>query len=295
MMPLWLKDGHARRVEKRGCPLKIGKDHQSARKIEKLLLSGYSPYAAHVLLKDDPKCMSISVSTLYNYLHEGVLGVGEDCMVHGFWKQKKDEEKPEFDNRRNMKSNIEHISIEERPKSVLSRNEFGHWEGDTVHGMRNKSGAVLTLLERKTRMLVSVKIPTVKKSSVLRALDKVERRFGSDLFDKVFKSITFDNGMEFRDTESMHLSTFKDINGKSYRRRGMDIYFAHPFCSSERGSNENVHRFIRRKFPKGTDFLKVRTSDYDKHIDFINRYPRKIFKGKSADYLFNEEIRKLIP
>ena len=100
-------------------------------------------------------------------------------------------------------------SIEQRPEEIDEREEFGHWEGDTVYsgkGKRKTTRALLTLTERKTRKEIIIAIPNRKAETVVKALDALERKLGARRFRAIFKSITFDNGTEFAAAEELERS-----------------------------------------------------------------------------------------
>ena len=134
-------------------------------------------------------------------------------------------------------------SIDNRPEEVNSRSEFGHWEIDTVIGKRGSTSALLTLVERVTRQEIIKKIDSKTAVAVVGVLDTLELEHGVH-FASLFKSITSDNGSEFAYTTAMERSKLSD----SRRTR---IYYAHPYRSGERGSNENGNALIRRFIPKG--------------------------------------------
>ncbi|MEG1910779.1 MAG: IS30 family transposase, partial [Bacteroidales bacterium] len=178
-----------------------------------------------------------------------------------------------------MKNRPKCLSIESRAKSVLLREEFGHWEGDLVVSSQKGKGAILTLVERKTRFLISIKVPDRTQKSIALPIDSIERKFG-DLFTLVFKSITFDNGVEFNDPDLLRLSCYPHKRNRLGKGgRFAKLYYAHPFCSGERGSNENANRMIRREFPKGTVFDIVSAVELQAHVEWINDYPRRILGG----------------
>ena len=108
------------------------------------------------------------------------------------------------------------------------------------------------------------------------AINRLERRLGKELFYSMFKSITCDSGVEFQNFEGIEKSVFS----KSEKRTG--VYFAHPYSSFERGSNENANRLIRRFLPKGTTFDKLRQRDVQRLALWMNKNPRKILDGMSA-------------
>jgi len=172
-------------------------------------------------------------------------------------------------------------SIEHRPKEANDRSVYGHWEGDCVIGKRKGSGPVLlTFTERVTREEIIIKIKGKKAEYVAKALNTLERKLGKRFYTK-FKTITFDNGSEFLDYEGLE---------KACRRKGkrFSVYYAHPYCSGERGTNENANRMIRRWIPKGTDIRTISVEFIKKIQDWINNYPRKIFDYKSTNMVLLE-------
>ena len=107
--------------------------------------------------------------------------------------------------------------------------------------------------------------------------NKKERKYGKRFYIK-FKTITFDNGAEFMDYEGMEKSCLKKGNRTK-------IYYAHPYCSGERGTNENNNRMIRRWIPKGTLIDDI-SKEFIKQIEnWINNYPRAMFDYKSSNMI----------
>lgn len=160
------------------------------------------------------------------------------------------------------------VDIDERPAVVDSRSRIGDWEGDTIMGKGRKS-ALLTMVERKTLYTVIVRL-TGKRADLLAesALECMK-----NLKSKV-KTITFDNGLEFAEHE------------KIAKGLGADVYFAHPYASWERGTNENTNGLIRQYFPKGTDFNEVTDEQVQAVMDRINNRPRKTRGCRSPNELF---------
>ncbi|MGX7069447.1 IS30 family transposase, partial [Gemella bergeri] len=169
------------------------------------------------------------------------------------------------------------VSIDERPKHIDEREEFGHFEIDTVHGRKEESTCLLTLTERKTRKGIVVLIDFRDSESVTYALKKMIKEYPVGMI----KSITADNGAEF--------STLEE-----YFSEAMDIYFAHPYSAFERGGNENFNKLIRRFIPKGSSIDDYNRKYIEKIIDIINNTPRKILNYRTANELFEEEIRNLL-
>jgi IS30 family transposase len=107
-------------------------------------------------------------------------------------------------------------------------------------------------------------------------LRRLNKRVGGD-FSQVFKSITADNGTEFLDFTKMKEAANCD-----------EIYYAHPYSSWERGSNENGNRILRRFIPKGTNLNSVTEEELQRYEDWVNNYPRRILNYKTANEVFNE-------
>lgn len=173
-------------------------------------------------------------------------------------------------------------SIDYRPEEANTREVYGHWEGDLVIGKRKRGSVLLTFTERMTREEIIIKLPSKEAKEVAKALDVLEIKYKQE-FSKKFKTITFDNGPEFRNWKSLE---------KSYDRRKTkprtQVYYAHPYRSGERGSNENGNRLIRRFIPKGTDITLI-SEEFIKHVEnWINNYPRAMFKYKSTNQILEK-------
>ena len=113
-------------------------------------------------------------------------------------------------------------SIEYRPKEANTREEYGHWEGDLVIGTKKRGAVLFTLTERKTREEIIVKIPGKKAEYVAQALDLIEKKYKRMFYTK-FKTITFDNGGEFRNWKSLEKSY--DNRRKTKRTQVLKLVF----------------------------------------------------------------------
>ncbi len=267
----------------KGAQLKIGNDYEFVKFVETMILSGYSPEAVLDYIKQHDLKFKTSVCrvTLYSYIDKGIfMNISNKNLLR---KSKKP--KPKKVKRAKKLPNIEH-SIELRPQEIDDRSEFGHWEFDTVIGCRERGKTLLVGTERKTRQELIFVSNDKTALSTVHILNLIERKLGSSNFRKVFKSITCDNGTEFSNTPGMEISP---ITGRPRTK----LYYCHPYCSSERGSNENQNAFIRRFIPKGTPISKFSLNEIKDIQDFINTYPRHIFKGRSSSDLFKEELQKL--
>ena len=175
--------------------------------------------------------------------------------------------------------------ITERPVAADQRSEYGHWEMDTVVGGKGTSPAcLLVLTERMSRNEVIRKIPERSQKAVVSALGKLEREENS-IF-RSMKTITCDNGCEFLDAEGIEQSVIS-------KKRRCEIFFAHPYTSSERGSNENANRIVRRFIPKGADISRYSRSQIQKIEDWINALPRKLLDGLSAEEKVQEYFKEI--
>ena len=183
------------------------------------------------------------------------------------------------------KKNVKGRSIEERAKTILDRADYGHWEMDTVvGGQGGNKDCLLVLTERKTRFEYIFKIPDKTQISVVKTLDRLEQLYGADNFRKTFKTITMDNGMEFLDIQGVERSVIAPDIKRTV------AYYCHPYCSFERGSNENQNKMIRRHIPKGADIGKYSQEEVSRIQDWMNDYPRAIFNGLSAREMQAKEM-----
>lgn len=276
---------HDWNAQGKGRNIKIGNDRPLAEYIEgKIIEDKYSPEAALAAAAESgiEFTTSISVRTLYRYIDKGIFLklTNKDLPVKG--KRKKHNKRVRVQKRASAGE-----SIENRPDEVKDREIFGHWEMDTVKGKQGVTkSCMLVLTERKTRDEIIVKLPDQKATSVVEAIDRLERKWG-DMFTKVFRSITVDNGVEFSDYEGLERSVLHEGEKRTF------AFYCHPYSSWERGSNENNNRLIRRHIPKGEDFDEKQDRDIEYIENWINNYPRGIFGFKTSAQLFEEEIRKL--
>ena len=272
-------------LEAKGPGLKIGNHRDYAEKLEELIVDyDFSPSAALHEIENHPEKygkfgVRICRQTLYSYVGKGIFL----RLTNKNLPFKGSRQKTKTKHIRPAKSTSKGESIEKRPEKVNRREEFGHWEMDLVVSCRGGKKCLLVLTERTAPQEIIMMIPDKTRESVVQALDRLERRYGK-MFSTIFKTITVDNGGEFSDCEGMERSVFKS------RGRRTKIYYCHPYCSSERGSNEKQNQMIRRKFPKGTNFDKVSQKEVKAVEQWLNNYPRKSLGWKSANDVFQELI-----
>ena len=207
----------------------------------------------------------VCAKTLYNYIDQGLLKVRNIDLPVRVKRKAKQEKK-------RKRRRAYGMSIGERPISADAREDFGHWEIDTVIGKAENASVLLTLDERKTRYRHIVKIRGRTAKAVGEGLRQIQQQYGEN-FQKVFRSITSDNGSEFSDLPA--------------QLPGVPVYYAHPYSSFERGTNERQNELIRRFIPKGRSLDGVSPDAVQRVQNWINALPRKIFHYASADELFS--------
>jgi len=259
-------------LKAKGPELKIGNDYQLVKYIENGIKKGRkSPEILIAEIERESLEFKVDVcaKTIRNMIKLGtVFNIKSKDMIYRKVYKEKNKEK-----RVASKAPAEK-SIEYRPKEANTREEYGHWEGDLVIGKEGKGAVLFTLTERRTREEIIIKLPNKKAENVSSAIDRLEREY-KRIFYKKFKTITFDNGGEFKRYEELE---------QSCRRKGkrLEVYYAHPYCSGERGSNENNNRLIRRFIPKGRCITNISEEFIQGIEDWINTLPRPMFKYKTS-------------
>lgn len=150
------------------------------------------------------------------------------------------------------------VSIRERPAEADDRAVPAHWEGDLIAGEANAS-YIGTLVERKTRYLILVRVRSKETREVTRAISRQIKK----LPEQLRETLIWDNGSELADHKGLKLES------------NIDIYFCDPYSPWQRGSNENTNGLLRQYFPKGTDLSGYTQSKLDKVAAELNRRPRK--------------------
>lgn len=268
----------------KGPDIKLGKDFAFAEYIENQIINEKrSPGAALAQIAIDGLQFDTSIceTTLYNWIYRGdvFLNVTEENLLY-----KGSHRKPEDRDRQKRARPAAGDTIEQRPAEVDSRNTFGNWEMDSIVGCKGSKAALVVLTERLTRYPFVMWVPDHTMESVVRALDRKERRMGAE-FRNIFKSITVDNGCEFQNCKGMERS-------RRARKPRTKVYYCHPYSAYERGSNENMNRIIRRFFPKGTNFDNVTAAEVAEVETWLANYPRKILGWKTPQMLFEHYTRK---
>lgn len=268
----------------KGTNLKIGNDMKLAKFIEtEIKEEKSSPEVIEYKIKQGKYSTTLCFKTIYNYIDKEILEIERKDLTYGNYRKKEEDKKEESER---IKANKEGKTIHDRPEEIETREEIGHWEMDLVEGLRGeKEPYLLVLSERKTRKEIIELIPNKEAKSVGRALDKIERKLGVVKFRETFKTITTDNGGEFKNWKIIE----KSYTGSKKARTTQ--YYADAYSSWQRGTNENINKMIRRFLPKGTSFKSLKEEDVKRIEKWINNYPRKILKFKTSEEYYEEEIK----
>ena len=252
------QDDYNKKATNKGPALKIGKDHTLVAFLEKYIGEfRYSPAAAlaELRLQGLQFDTSISVTTLYRYIYDGLfLNISASDLIYGSYRRKNRKKVT----RSGCERHILDKHIEERPAAAWARSERGHWEMDTVIGTRKGGSCLLVLSDRCSREEITWKLKRRTSAEVVRALHQIRRKYP----EMPIKTITCDNGVEFSDVAGMEQIA--------------PVYFCNPYHSWERGTNEFSNRMIRRFLPKGKSMDKLTHKQAEYITHWMNNYPRKL-------------------
>lgn len=207
----------------------------------------------------------IAPSTIYRYIEERAPHL----------KMYLRSQKGKYRRRRGTKTREKHREInkkkriDERPAIVERRGRIGDFEVDTVMG-KDKRVRIVTYVDRRTGYLIAFLLPRMNSELLTTLTLKYFKRIPKSKK----KTITFDNGIEFSDWESLE------------ERSKMDIYFCYPYHSWERGANENTNGLLRQYFPKKYDFNLITEEELKYVVKKLNDRPRKRLKFKSPKEVF---------
>jgi IS30 family transposase len=250
---------------------KRGIDRETLGKVELLLSRGWSPEQISKRLKVEG-FQSVSHETIYRYVFQNEQDGGD---LYRFLRRRHKYRKRNH-KYRSRKGWDTRRPISERPAIVEHRSRIGDWEADTIIG-RERIGGIISLVERRSRYCLLKKVPTKSVQTVAEAIC-------SSLMpvkEKVL-TITSDNGIEFM----CHQKIAKSL--------GADFFFADPYASWQRGTNENTNGLVRQYLPKKTDFTNLSDSDVQFVADCLNNRPRKVLNFRTPFEVFNNCFVALI-
>jgi IS30 family transposase len=168
------------------------------------------------------------------------------------------------------------VSIRERPASVEDRAVPGHWEGDLIIGSNNSQ--IATLVERHTRYVMLVRVPSKDTRTVINALIKQAHKLPRELY----KSLTWDRGKEMADHQRFSLDT------------NVKVYFCDPGSPWQRGSNENTNGLLRQYFPKGMDLSSIHQNRLNAVARQLNERPRKTLDFRTPAERFDQCVASTV-
>jgi IS30 family transposase len=169
---------------------------------------------------------------------------------------------------------VDAVSISERPPAIEDRAVPGHWEGDLLCGARNSH--IATLVERKSRFTLLVRVTRRDAKTVARALAKQVRKLPSSLR----RSLTLDRGPEFAAHKAFSIAS------------DMKVYFCDPKSPWQRGTNENTNRLLRQYFPDGVDLSAFSQADLNRIALRLNQRPRKTLQYQTPASKLNRVLRR---
>jgi len=237
--------------------------------VRKKLKQYWSPQQISGRLKVDYPSddrMRISPVTIYSWI---AADRREGGTVHLYLRQSKRKRRKRYGRIEKRGQIPDKRMIDKRPKVVDRRVRIGDWESDSVVG-KSRASYIATHVERKSRYLVASKLKDLSAARMnrvtIRSLRKIEA--------SKIKTMTFDNGKEF--------ACFKELECVL----STEIYFAHPYHSWERGTNENTNGLLRQFFPKGTDFDQITKAQLDRKVELLNNRPRKCLLYRTPSEVF---------
>lgn len=246
--------------------------------VYKGLLSEWTPEQIAGRIKElypnDP-IMSISHEAIYRHIYTRPQASLNKKLIK-LLVRKKTKRRPPKKRRGTGSKIVNQVSIDNRPRHIEDRIEIGHWEGDLIIGKNHKS-AIGTIVERKSRYTIIIKLNSKKADEVAKMFSKKLNQL-NNIFKK---SMTYDNGIEMAKHEEITKNT------------GMKIFFAHPYSSWERGTNENTNGLIRRYLPKGTDFNQIDEKALMEIQEKLNNRPRKIIGYKTPKEIMDSELKNV--
>ncbi len=254
---------------------KLARDHRLRRAVARKLRRYLSPEQIAAWLRrefpDDAR-MRVSHETIYRSLFIQARGAFR-AELRQYLRSHRLYRRPRGASNTISRTTFDGVSISERPAEVEDRAVPGHWEGDLLLGTIDTQ--IATLVERSTRFVMLVRIPSKETKVVTAALAKHMKRLPSELR----KSLTWDRGTELRAYKPFAIET------------GMSVYFCDPHSPWQRGSNENTNGLLRQYFPKGDDLSKYDQRHLDRVACQLNTRPRETLGWKTPAEVLNELVQ----
>ena len=223
--------------------------------VRRMIACTHSPDEVSGRLKiehPDDERMHVSHQTIYRWLYSNPADYAElkPFLRHGRYRRR-----PGGKRRANI---VDRVSIHTRPTAVEQRERLGDWEGDTIVGKGHR-GYVATFVDRKSGFLVAAKMKDHRSVT----LNNAARRAYREVPAALRLTLTLDNGSEF----ARHKALSREL--------GMSVYFADPYSSWQRGTNENTNGLLRQFIPKNSNILELSPTALAFYVDRLNNRPRK--------------------
>jgi IS30 family transposase len=238
--------------------------------VAKLTNEQWSPDQIAVWLKRHRNHASVCSQTIYDWLY-----TTRQDLLRYLRSQKQHYRRTRANTLRKQQRRALFLArrIDQRPTSVAGRKFYGHWEGDTMVSGPGQLGRIGTLVERKSGYLRAFLLPNGNSDSFARGVADTLKTIPVHYL----KTMTLDNGTEMQSYELLE------------RLTPLRVFFAYPYHSWERGTNENTNGLLRQYFPKGSDLGEVTQAKFDHVVQLLNtrprkrldyRTPQKVFEGK---------------
>lgn len=244
---------------------------------EKFLEHQWSPEQIAGRLALEHHKTIVSYATIYRAIYSGMLDTGRRShgsrgVIRKLRHRGKTRHSKQYEERRG-KIKISH-DISQRPTGAANRSRRGHWEGDTVAGVKGKA-CLVTLVDRKSRYLVGGKADAKKADAVNAVMIQA-------LQNEPLRSITPDRGKEF----AKHAEVTAALDQ-------VQFYFPLPHHPWERGTNENTNGLLREYFPKGKDLSDIPDSYIQEKFDELNKRPRKCLGYRTPFEVYHSKLLHL--
>jgi len=258
---------------------KLAQNPALARIVARKLISRWSPWQIAGWLKrihPDDESLQVSHETIYKTLYIQARGALKKELIHHLRRSRAMRRSQHHTQKKGKHGQItDAVSISERPAEAEDRAVPGHWEGDLICGSNNSQ--IATLVERQTRLLMLVRVPSKDTKTVINALIKQSHKLPRELY----KSLTWDRGKEMADHKRFSLAT--DIK----------VYFCDPQQPWQRGSNENTNGLLRQYFPKGMDLSNIHQNKLNAVARQLNERPRETLQFFSPAEKFAECVASI--
>lgn len=262
------------RKRRRPKPFKLVVDPELGRHVEAGLRRGYSPPAIAALLRQGggPTVVHETIyRALYSRVFRGIRLLPRQCLRTRRLRRRHRGSRQRLAAGRRLARGVR--LIDERPESARDRREPGHWEGDLLLGTRSSHSAMVTLVERTSRLVVVAKLPTGPGSTEVR--DALIEVFGT-IPSHMRRTLTWDQGFE--------MYQWRRVEDELE----LPIYFCHPRSPWQRASNENANRQLRFWFRKRTDISVYSQADIDRVTFVLNSQPRRLLGWSTSAKRYGE-------